>query len=163
MSQGGVSSAPLVVGTRPVLLGSCWPEHSADTACLPCASNDDLQHNREKTNNFIHLIVQISLWLFNRSSPVGCFLTEDSLDLWEPCGWVISVPTSTVAGHSECRADGCPGAPRRVAASDIPCDTAQLIWSWCRESDGCHPGCIPSLGASLASHSSGSGVFLCCS
>lgn len=91
---------------------------------------------------------------------MGCFLMEDSLDLSEPCGWVISVPTSRAAGHSECRADGCPGAPREVAASDIPCDTAQLIWRWCRESDLSPPGCIPSLPAPLTSHSSGPGVFL---
>lgn len=91
---------------------------------------------------------------------MGCFLTGDSLDLSEPCEWVISVPTSRIAGHSECRADECPGAPPRVAASDIPYDNAQLIWSWCRESDGSLPGCIPSLPASLASHSSGPDVFL---
>lgn len=76
---------------------------------------------------------------------MGCFLTGDSLDLLEPHGWVISVPTSRIAGHSECRADGCPGAPPRVAASDIPCDSAQLIWSWCRESDGFLPDCIHGL------------------
>lgn len=77
---------------------------------------------------------------------MGYFLMEDWLDLLEPCGLVISVPTSRVAGHSECRADGCPGAPREVAASDIPCDSAQLIWSWCRESDlSPFPPCIPGL------------------